>query len=133
MLNNRNVLLYAMRHYERNITDLEDFTSDYNRIKYIKRLFFRYKQGDELKIRLVLNHLVVLYNVFVPSVACTELLLFLLKDFDNLIAPFIKVMGFEPEGISLYPVFRFVEDSESEIIYRKIMFEINRGKVSRGV
>ena len=44
--------------------DILEFHEDLNRIKYIKRLFRRYSETGELKERLILNHLIVLYNVF---------------------------------------------------------------------
>ena len=63
-LNNDNFVLFASRHYNNNqCTDVEEFYEDLQRFKYLKRLFSRYEQGD-LQERLILNHLIVVYNVF---------------------------------------------------------------------
>ncbi len=54
-----------MKHYDNpQCLDIEEFYSDLNRIKYLKRLFRRYLTSGELKERLVLNHIIILYNVF---------------------------------------------------------------------
>ena len=64
-LNEDNFLLYAAHHYQnKNCTDTEEFYDDLNRFKYIKRLLGRYYNDDDLQERLILNHIVILYNVF---------------------------------------------------------------------
>lgn len=64
-LTNKNYVMYAMKHYDNpQCLDIEEFYSDLNRIKYLKRLFRRYLTSGELKERLVLNHIIILYNVF---------------------------------------------------------------------
>jgi hypothetical protein len=63
-LNSDNFVLYASRNYNNNqCTDVEEFYEDLRRFKYLKRLFTRYEQGD-LQERLILNHIIVLNNVF---------------------------------------------------------------------
>ncbi len=63
-LNNDNFVLFASRHYNNNqCTDIEEFYEDLQRFKYLKRLLSRYDQGD-LQERLILNHLIIIYNVF---------------------------------------------------------------------
>ena len=58
-------MMYAMKHYDNpQCLDIEEFYSDLNRIKYLKRLFRRYLTTGELKERLVLNHIIILYNIF---------------------------------------------------------------------
>lgn len=64
-LTEENVFLYAAKHYYNpKFTDLEEFKEDLNRFKYIKRLFNRYLQDNELMDRLIMNHLIVVSNVF---------------------------------------------------------------------
>lgn len=64
-LNNKNFLLFAAKNYQNSqCMTQEEFEDDLQRFKYIKRLFNRYEVSDELSERLILNHLVVLYNVF---------------------------------------------------------------------
>ena len=64
-LDNNNFLLFAANHYNNpGCTDILEFKEDLNRFKYIKRLFNRYEQSGDLQERLILNHLIVIYNVF---------------------------------------------------------------------
>jgi len=64
-LDDENFILFASRNYDNpQCTSIEEFYQDLKRIKYLKKLFRRYIENDELKERLILNHLVVIYNVF---------------------------------------------------------------------
>lgn len=74
-LNSDNFLIYAMKAYDKPNMILSEFREDIKRFNYLKRLFRRYKKHDDLKERLTLNHLIVLYNVFGPE-AATRLLFF---------------------------------------------------------
>lgn len=60
-----NVLLYAARFYDNpSCYDTVEFYEDLKRVSYIKRLFNKYEQTGDIKVRLIVNHLIVLYNVF---------------------------------------------------------------------
>jgi hypothetical protein len=59
-----NFLLYAMRAYEKPNAIMSEFEEDFKRLKYVKRLIRRYKATSELKDRLILNHIIILANVF---------------------------------------------------------------------
>jgi hypothetical protein len=74
-LSNDNIVLYCMKAYERPDMIMSEFKEDMKRFEYLKRLFRRYRKSQELREQLVLNHLVVIYNVFGPEVA-TRLLFF---------------------------------------------------------
>jgi len=64
-LNDDNFILYAIKCYDNpNCKDVEEFNEDLLRIIYLKRLFKKYHNGGELRERLILNHLITLYNVF---------------------------------------------------------------------
>ena len=64
-LNDKNLFLYAANHYRTNkLVDADEFQEDLKRSKYIKRLLNRYLETDELPERLILNHLIVVFNVF---------------------------------------------------------------------
>ncbi len=64
-LNEDNYLLFAIKFYDNpQALTMEDFESDLKRIRYIKRLLKKYKNTGELKTHLILNHLIVLFNVF---------------------------------------------------------------------
>lgn len=77
-LNENNYLLFAIKFYDNpQALTKDDFEDDLKRIKYIKRLLKKYKNTNELKTHLVLNHLIVLFNVF--GEACVPLLFFNLE------------------------------------------------------
>jgi len=97
-LNESNYFLYAAHHYLNPCVDQEEFFEDLNRIKNIRRLFSRYEKKCELKERLILNHLVVLYNVFEHQ-ALTRMLAFRLYDHLHLLKPFLMLLGYWPERI----------------------------------
>ena len=65
ILNEKNLLLYAAKHYYNpRFSDIEEFHEDLKRFKYIKRLVNRYLDNGVLTERLILNHLIVIFNVF---------------------------------------------------------------------
>ena len=64
-LNDKNLFLYAVKHYRSNkLADADEFNQDLKRFKYIKRLTNRYIENGELAERLILNHLIVVFNAF---------------------------------------------------------------------
>jgi hypothetical protein len=63
-LNEETFLLYAMKSYDKPNCIQSEFEEDLQRIKYIKRLFKRYRTSGELKERLIMNHIIILSNVF---------------------------------------------------------------------
>ena len=70
-----NWLLFAQHHYDNPTLQKEqEFYDDIKRFKYLKRLFRKYKATKKIKIRLVLNHIIVLANVFGVEAACVLLL-----------------------------------------------------------
>jgi hypothetical protein len=74
-LTKNNFELYAAKHYQKDKwATTEDFKEDISRFKYINRLVNRYYRDDDLKERLILNHIIILGNVLSPSV-CAEILM----------------------------------------------------------
>ena len=74
-LNEENYLVYALKNYNSpECSGMDDFEEDVKRFKYLKRLFRRYERSGVLNDRLILNHLIVLYNVF--DKAATSLLFY---------------------------------------------------------
>ena len=64
-LSDKNVEILAVRHYYNPVcADPDEFYEDLNRFKYLKRLLTRYKETDKPSVKLILNHLVVIFNVF---------------------------------------------------------------------
>ena len=67
-----NFVLYAMKMYSNPLcSGIDEFKDDISRIKYIKRLLLKYKNNSELRDRLILNHLIILQNVF-GAEACSR-------------------------------------------------------------
>ena len=74
-LNEKNLMLFAAKHYyNHRFSDIEEINEDLKRFKYVKRLVNRYLEDGQLPERLILNHLIVIFNVFgiEPSVAMLE-------------------------------------------------------------
>ena len=64
-LNDDNIVYFAMKNYSNpSCKNIEEFQEDFNRIKYVKRLFNRYEQSGVLRERLILNHIITIFNVF---------------------------------------------------------------------
>ena len=97
-LNEKNFLLYAMQHYDNpQCVEVEEFNDDLRKIKYIKRLFNQYFLGGELKERLLLNHIIVFFNVF-QTKAATRILFFKLDEkFWPMLKTFLFYLKFMPE------------------------------------
>jgi len=71
-----NFVMYAIKHYDNPQCEGEkEFHDDMKRFKYIKRLFKKYTLSGQLKERLLLNHIIILRNLF-GTEACVTLLLF---------------------------------------------------------
>lgn len=99
-LNDNNFSLFAAKYYNNpNCTDILEFHDDLNRIKYVKRLLKGYSESGELKERLVLNHLITLYNVFDPQ-ACTKMLVFKLPEHLPVLKSFLSYLNVWQDRIS---------------------------------
>lgn len=91
-------LLYAAKHYDNpQCIDIEEFHDDIKRFKYLKRLFGKYQESGDIRERLVLNHLIILYNVFGKQT--TKMLFYKLKDYLEHLKPFLILMGHMPEKL----------------------------------
>jgi hypothetical protein len=99
LLNDKNFILYCARHYQldRHYTT-EEFLEDINRIKYIKKLITRFIENDELRERLILNHIIVLNNVFGPVITC-KILYLKLKSQWKYVKPFLITLNILQEKI----------------------------------
>lgn len=107
-LNKDNYILYAARHYDNpSCKSMEEFTDDLARIVYVKRLLRKYERTGELRDRLLMNHIITLYNVF-GSDAATRLMFFKLEsDLHSMLKTFMVYLGYVgdgtviPEGIDI--------------------------------
>ena len=98
-LNEDNFLIYAAKAYDRPNAVMSEFEEDLNRIKYIKRLIKRYKINGELKERLILNHIIILSNVFGVE-ATVRMLFFKLEEEDyDILKTFLLFLNYMPKTI----------------------------------
>jgi len=99
-LNEKNYLHFAMKYYDnRQCTSVDEFNEDLNKIKYVKRLFNRFLETGELRTNLILNHLIVIYNVF-ENEAATRMLFFRVeKKFYSILKPFLIFLNRLPEKV----------------------------------
>ncbi len=98
-LTDSNFLLVAQALYRNpQCTTDEEFYDDLARLKYLKKLLTRYEETGDLKERLILNHLVVLNNVFGPENLARMLYLKLRKQFES-IKPFLEFLSIMPDYI----------------------------------
>ena len=96
-LNDDNYLIFAIKHYDNpQAVTYEDFLIDMKKFKYVKRLLKRYKKTGDLKSHLLINHFIVLYNVFQD--ATTPLLFYKIeKELWSPMKTFIMFLGRLPE------------------------------------
>ena len=94
-----NVLIFALKHYDNPQCEGEqEFYDDLKRFKYIKRLLRKYKEQCILKERLILNHIIVLNNVFGPDASSTLLLFKTEQEHWPQLKSFLKFLNIIPEN-----------------------------------
>jgi hypothetical protein len=99
-----NYFLYATHHYDNpNCQNVEEFKEDLNRIKYIKRLLNRYVRNDDLKERLILNHLIIFCNTFGNEAAVRMLFFKLDRKLHSALKTFLIYLNLMPDV--LYGIF----------------------------
>lgn len=100
-LNDDNFLIYAAKCYDRPHILQSEFEDDLRHIKYVKRLFRKYRQTGEFKERLILNHVIILSNVF--GVEATVNMLFLKVDHEDypLLKTILIFLNYMPDRLSL--------------------------------
>ena len=112
-LNEETFLLFAVKHYENpHCVTREDFDEDLKRFKYLKRLLKRYVRGGQLRIHLIINHLIILYNVF--GEAATPLLLYKLeREYWGILKTILLYLNKYPTGT--LPDLEIDEDIQEEL------------------
>ena len=98
-LTEENFTLYAIKHYDNPACKgIAEFNDDLKRFRYLKRLFNKYDAGKDLKERLILNHLVIIYNLF-GAEAATKMLFFKVeKEFWPQLKTFLVFLNYMPIG-----------------------------------
>jgi hypothetical protein len=96
-LNDDNFIMYAMKCYSSPLCIMSEFDGDIKRTKYLKRLFRRYKITKSLKERLILNHIILLNNVFGPE-ATARILFYKIDERDyDILKTFLSYLNIAPE------------------------------------
>lgn len=110
-LNDDTFLIYAIKNYDNpHCSGMKEFLDDLNAFKYLKRLFKRYKNGRDLKERLILNHIIVLYNLF-GAEATTQLLFYKIdKTHWPTLKTFLVYLNYLSPGTKLY------DDTDEKLI-----------------
>jgi hypothetical protein len=103
-INENTFVIVAMHHYDNTqCTGLSEFEEDLKRFVYLKKLFGRYKDNGELKERLILNHLITLYNLF--GIVTTELLFFKIdKQYWDILATFLVFLNKMPDQVPEFAI-----------------------------
>jgi hypothetical protein len=94
-----NIIMFAIKHYDNPQCEGEsEFYDDMKRFKYIKRLLRKYQESGELKERLILNHMIVIYNVFGTDAGSTLLLFKIEPELWGVLKTFMVFLNMLPEG-----------------------------------
>ena len=94
-----NIMMFAMKHYDNpSCVDSKEFLDDMKRFKYLKRLFRKYDTSGTLKVRLILNHIIVLANVFGVDASSTLLFFKIEKKHWSTLKTFLVYLNYMPEN-----------------------------------
>ena len=123
-LNEENFLLFAIKNYENpQAITREDFEKDLNHFRYIKRLLKRYTSSGELKVHLLINHFIILYNIF--GEAATPMLFYKIEeDLWGIVKTFVVFLNRLPEFPHTY-----IHDIEMDKNCLKELESIANGQV----
>ncbi len=120
-----NFIMYAMKAYNSPHCIMSEFESDLKRTKYLKRLFRRYKITKLLKERLILNHIILLYNVFGAD-AATRILFFGIDENDyDVLKTFLIYLNYMPDKIKGI--------NGKDIISSDILLDMNVAEILRKI
>ena len=98
LLTEDNFVDYCASHYDNpQCHGDEEFLDDLMRLKYIKKLCTRYSESGELKERLILNHIIVLSNMFAPMALC-KIIWLKMPDYLSYIKPFLIFLNVLPDN-----------------------------------
>ena len=94
-----NINMFAMKHYDNpSCVDEQEFLDDMKRFKYLKRLFRKYDTSKDLKMRLIINHIIILANVFGVEAATTLLFFKIEKNHWSILKSFLIFLHYMPEN-----------------------------------
>ena len=94
-----NINMFAIKHYSNpSCVDEQEFLDDMKRFKYLKRLFRKYDTSKDLKMRLIINHIIILANVFGVEAATTLLFFKIEKSHWSILKTFLIFLHYMPEN-----------------------------------
>ena len=94
-----NITMFAMKHYDNtSCVDEQEFLDDMKRFKYLKRLFRKYDTSKDLKMRLIINHLIILANVFGVDAATSLLFFKIEREHWSILKSFLVFLHYMPEN-----------------------------------
>ena len=119
-LNKNNFIMYAMKMYTNpQCSDMDEFYEDLNRIKYIKRLLGRYESRGHLRERLLLNHIIILNNVF-GSEACCRILFFKIENkYHSHLKALLSYLQYLPKTLPDIELEKIAENHKLKIILER--------------
>ena len=115
ILTHETIDIFAKRHYDNRGASIEEFEDDMKRFKYLKRLFRKYDTTKELKSRLIINHIIVLSNVFGVDAATTLLFFKIDRQHWSILKTILVFLHHMPE-----------EDMTDIRINQKVMAELGK-------
>jgi len=126
LLNDDNFMMYAIKNYNTVNCIMSELIEDLKRIKYIKRLMKRYRNGGPLKESLILNHIIILGNVFGTKASVHILFFKLGKEYRDMLKTFFIFLNYFPEKLD------FLIDGE-EIHLKEIPIDMKLASVLRKI
>ena len=121
ILTNDNFMMFAMKNYTNpQCTNIDEFYEDLNRSKYIKRLLGKYNKKGIIKARLILNHIIILNNVF-GNEACSRILFHKLEEeFHSPIKTFLEFLNYLPRQLPDIDLSKIPQEHKILIELKKI-------------
>ncbi len=120
-LTEENYIMFAMKHYDNpQCTSVEEFHEDINRIKYLKRLLRKYKTTGILRERLILNHIIIFYNIFGVEPATRLLFTRIEEELHPYLKTFVVYLNSLPKKIPEYDLLTIPMDTRIIAKLRKI-------------
>ena len=98
-LNDENFMIFAIKAYNKPNCVMSEFYEDLKRNKYVKRLFIKYHKNKEIKERLVINHLIVIYNVFGANSATRILFYKVDEKYYTILKTFLIFLNYMPNYV----------------------------------
>jgi len=97
ILTHETIDIFALKHYDNRGAGKEEFEDDLKRFKYLKRLFRKYDTSKEFKSRLIINHVIILSNVFGVDAATTLLFFKIDKEHWSILKTILIFLNYMPE------------------------------------